>query len=63
MTFQSPSHRLQESLLLVTFLILTLSAGAQTLPLVPDVEESRIGGSFKTRILKPLSDVTFEDVA
>lgn len=31
-------------------------------PLVPDVEESRIGGSFKTRILKPLSDVTFEDV-
>ena len=38
MTFQSPSHRLQESLLLVTFLILTLSAGAQTLPLVPDVE-------------------------
>ena len=31
-------------------------------PLVPNVEESRIGGSFKTRILKPMSEVTFEDV-
>jgi len=31
-------------------------------PLLPDLEESRIGGSFKTRILKPLSDVTEEDV-
>ncbi|KAL3809676.1 hypothetical protein ACHAXA_004227 [Cyclostephanos tholiformis] len=31
-------------------------------PLVPGVEESRIGGSFKTRILMPLSDVTLEDV-
>lgn len=31
-------------------------------PLIPDIEESRIGGSFKTRILKPLSEVTYEDV-
>jgi hypothetical protein len=31
-------------------------------PLVPGVEESRIGGSFKTRILMPMSDVTREDV-
>mmetsp|Transcript_14845 Transcript_14845/g.26558 ORF Transcript_14845/g.26558 Transcript_14845/m.26558 type:complete len:267 (-) Transcript_14845:236-1036(-) len=31
-------------------------------PLIPNLEESRIGGSFKTRILKPLSDVTQEDV-
>mmetsp|Transcript_46215 Transcript_46215/g.98042 ORF Transcript_46215/g.98042 Transcript_46215/m.98042 type:complete len:258 (-) Transcript_46215:352-1125(-) len=31
-------------------------------PLLPDLEESRIGGSFKTRILKPLSDVTLDDV-
>ncbi len=31
-------------------------------PLIPDLEESRIGGSFKTRILKPLSDVTLDDV-
>eukprot|EP00578_Thalassiosira_sp_NH16_P014165 CAMPEP_0181108594 /NCGR_PEP_ID=MMETSP1071-20121207/17712_1 /TAXON_ID=35127 /ORGANISM="Thalassiosira sp., Strain NH16" /LENGTH=254 /DNA_ID=CAMNT_0023192205 /DNA_START=206 /DNA_END=970 /DNA_ORIENTATION=+ len=31
-------------------------------PLLPNLEESRIGGSFKTRILKPLSDVTLDDV-
>ena len=31
-------------------------------PLVPGLEESRIGGAFKTRILKPLSDVTQDDV-
>jgi hypothetical protein len=31
-------------------------------PLIPDIEESRIGGSFKTRILKPLSEVTYDDV-
>ncbi|KAL7541341.1 hypothetical protein ACHAWF_006915 [Thalassiosira exigua] len=31
-------------------------------PLIPNLEESRIGGSFKTRILKPLSDVTLDDV-
>jgi len=31
-------------------------------PLVPNLEESRIGGNFKTRILKPLSDVTKDDV-
>jgi hypothetical protein len=31
-------------------------------PLVPGVEESRIGGSFKARILMPMSDVTREDV-
>lgn len=31
-------------------------------PLLPNMEESRVGGSFKTRILKPLSDVTQEDV-
>eukprot|EP00579_Thalassiosira_antarctica_P010966 CAMPEP_0201920922 /NCGR_PEP_ID=MMETSP0903-20130614/9404_1 /ASSEMBLY_ACC=CAM_ASM_000552 /TAXON_ID=420261 /ORGANISM="Thalassiosira antarctica, Strain CCMP982" /LENGTH=321 /DNA_ID=CAMNT_0048457781 /DNA_START=14 /DNA_END=979 /DNA_ORIENTATION=- len=31
-------------------------------PLLPNLEESRIGGNFKTRILKPLSDVTLDDV-
>ena len=31
-------------------------------PLIPDLIESQIGGNFKTRILKPLSDVTQEDV-
>jgi len=31
-------------------------------PLLPNLEESRIGGNFKTRILKPLSDVTRDDV-
>mmetsp|Transcript_32027 Transcript_32027/g.41387 ORF Transcript_32027/g.41387 Transcript_32027/m.41387 type:complete len:268 (+) Transcript_32027:114-917(+) len=31
-------------------------------PLLPNLEESRIGGNFKTRILKPLSDVTKDDV-
>ena len=31
-------------------------------PLLPNLEESRIGGNFKTRILKPLSDVTQDDV-
>ena len=31
-------------------------------PLIPDLEESRIGGSFKTRILKPLAEVTLDDV-
>eukprot|EP00804_Cyclotella_cryptica_P027336 CCRYP_016214-RA/>CCRYP_016214-RA protein AED:0.05 eAED:0.05 QI:296/1/1/1/0.5/0.33/3/55/309 len=31
-------------------------------PLIPGLEESRIGGSFKTRILKPLADVTQDDV-
>lgn len=31
-------------------------------PLIPNLEESRIGGSFKTRILKPLADVTQDDV-
>ena len=31
-------------------------------PLLPNLPESQIGGSFKTRILKPLSDVTKEDV-
>ena len=31
-------------------------------PLIPGIEESRIGGSFKTRILKPLAEVTTEDV-
>lgn len=30
--------------------------------LIPGLEESRIGGSFKTRILKPLSEVTNDDV-
>lgn len=31
-------------------------------PLVPNLEESRIGGNFKTRILKPLAEVTKDDV-
>ncbi|KAL7435904.1 hypothetical protein ACHAXH_006740 [Discostella pseudostelligera] len=31
-------------------------------PLIPNLEESRIGGSYKTRILKPLADVTLDDV-
>ena len=31
-------------------------------PLIPDLIESQIGGNFKTRILKPLSDVTQDDV-
>ena len=31
-------------------------------PLIPGLEESRIGGSFKTRILKPLAEVTKDDV-
>ncbi len=31
-------------------------------PLLPNLEESRIGGNYKTRILKPLSDVTQDDV-
>ena len=31
-------------------------------PLVKDLESSRIGGSFKTRILMPLSEVKREDV-
>ena len=31
-------------------------------PLIPNLEESRIGGSFKTRILKPLAEVTLDDV-
>jgi len=31
-------------------------------PLVGNLEESRTGGSFKTRILKPLSEVTHDDV-
>lgn len=31
-------------------------------PLIPNLEESRIGGSYKTRILKPLSEVTLDDV-
>ncbi|KAL7522881.1 hypothetical protein ACHAWX_007608 [Stephanocyclus meneghinianus] len=31
-------------------------------PLIPGLEESRIGGSFKTRILKPLADVSQDDV-
>ena len=31
-------------------------------PLLPNLEESRIGGNFKTRILKPLADVTKDDV-
>jgi hypothetical protein len=31
-------------------------------PLIPGLEESRIGGSFKTRILKPLAEVTNDDV-
>lgn len=30
--------------------------------LIPGLEESRIGGSFKTRILKPLAEVTNDDV-
>ncbi|KAL9188017.1 hypothetical protein ACHAXT_006395 [Thalassiosira profunda] len=31
-------------------------------PLVPGLEESRTGGAFKARILKPLAEVTREDV-
>lgn len=31
-------------------------------PLIPDLEESRVGGSFKTRILKPLAEVTLDDI-
>ena len=31
-------------------------------PLVPNLEASRTGGNFKTRILKPLADVTQDDV-
>jgi hypothetical protein len=31
-------------------------------PLIPGLEESRIGGSFRTRILKPLAEVTNDDV-
>lgn len=31
-------------------------------PLIPGLEESRTGGSFKARILKPLSEVTNDDV-
>jgi hypothetical protein len=31
-------------------------------PLIPGLEESRIGGSFKTRILKPLAEVTNDDI-
>ncbi len=31
-------------------------------PLLPNLPESQTGGSFKTRILKPLSEVTMDDV-
>lgn len=31
-------------------------------PLIPGLSESQTGGSFKTRILKPLSEVTNDDV-